>query len=282
MNERLRQFLAAGAFACAPYLASAAGFTGAFQPSMYSDSKISDGVQLIGGQGLVQVSGGPGPSDLNLSLSFNSLSISLPLVVVDNMATLASDTYTVGNTTVLDTYLFSDGNNMALAYVAQDQPSQAISFVVSAWQQSPSFADANSAVGQWMFASVVGDNNLRNLGDGFEAKQYGGFNVVDTGSGYAIDVPQANLHVPLTIAQGNISLASAPARAGSGYWQVLGWTYGNGLGALFFVGNGPNDIADVSITLGLVTQVPEPETWATLLAGLGLLGGVAARRRRPR
>jgi opacity protein-like surface antigen len=37
----------------------------------------------------------------------------------------------------------------------------------------------------------------------------------------------------------------------------------------------------VTITqVGMVSQVPEPETYAMLLAGLGLLGGVARRRRK--
>lgn len=254
----------------------AAPFTGAFEPSMYSDGNIFDGVSLTSGTGTVAVTAGAGPNDLNLSMSFGSVAVSsLPLVVSGNVARLAGGSYTFGTTRVLDTYLLSDSNHMTLAYVAQDL-SGAISYVVSAWQQSPSFAAASTAVGRWMFTSVYSNPNLRS--STFTSKS-GWFNIAPTGSGYAIVVPEVGLNVPVDINQGNISLASAPANVGSGQWQVLDWKVGDGLGALVFIGTEPADPTDVSITLGLVTQaVPEPETWAMLMAGLGLLG-VQIRRR---
>ena len=43
-------------------------------------------------------------------------------------------------------------------------------------------------------------------------------------------------------------------------------------------GAGPNDQWHVVVT-GAVAAVPEPETWAMLLAGLGMVGAVARRRR---
>ena len=45
--------------------------------------------------------------------------------------------------------------------------------------------------------------------------------------------------------------------------------------------NGPQGVGDESWRIGAlsVTAVPEPETYAMLLAGLGLLGGMVRRRR---
>lgn len=279
MNSKLLLIPILWISGCMLATAAVVDFTGTFQPAMYSDSDTRDGVQLASGLGTVTIGAGTSANQLDLSLSFNALSMSLPLVVNDNVATLAGGSYTVGTTTVRDTYLLSDGDNMTLAYVAQDQAG-AISYIVSAWQRNPSFADASTAVGQWVFSPAFGDPNLRDLTNGFRP-QSGGFTINNTGSGYALVVAEMNVIVPLAISQGNFTLTSAPAPAGSGAWQVLGGTYGQGLGALFFVGTELNDETDVSITLGLIRQtVPEPETYTLVLAGLGVLGGVMARRRK--
>jgi len=272
MNNKLSRFLVICVSACLPSLASAVDFTGTFQPQMYSDNDIFNGVQLANGTGAVTVTSGAGPTDLNLTFSFNTLSVSVPLIAAGTAAMLAGNTYTFGTTTVLDTHLLSDGNNIVMDYVAQDQ-SGAISYVVSAWQRNPSFADASTAVGRWVWTSAFGNPNLRDLNGGFHPENLGSGNIVDTGNGYALVTSDNNhLNVPLAIAQGNISLLSAPAPAGTGLWQVLGGTYGQGSGALFFVGTELSDETDVSITLGLVTQaVPEPETRLLMCVGLGFV-----------
>jgi hypothetical protein len=272
MKKRLLAALVLHASVCLSTPVVAAPFMGTFEPSMYSDNNIFDGVNLTTGKGSVVVSAGAG-SGLDLSLSFGSVSISVPLAVAGNVATLPS-VYTAGGTTVLDVHLLSDGNNMAFDYVAKDAAG-AISWIVSAWQQDPSLATASDALGHWVLTSAFENPNLRS--SDFTSKS-GAFDMVGSGSAYALQA--GPIDVPLTIDQGRASLLSAPALAGSGYWQVLDMTYDNhGSGAFFFVGTERYDPTDVSITLGLATQsVPEPGTWAMLVTGLGLLG-VQVRRK---
>ena len=54
--------------------------------------------------------------------------------------------------------------------------------------------------------------------------------------------------------------------------------FSNHLNVLVF----SNDQASWQVTLTPVTSVPEPETYAMLLAGLGLIGGIARRRKEQR
>ena len=72
-------------------------------------------------------------------------------------------------------------------------------------------------------------------------------------------------------------------------WQTFSASLQNvgaGLHTLSFVGTNLNRAADTSVFVDnvkmSVTPVPEPETYAMLLAGLGLMGGVARRRKAAR
>lgn len=65
-----------------------------------------------------------------------------------------------------------------------------------------------------------------------------------------------------------------------GTYQHFSFASTSGVSHFDFVGNavlGNTSIDNVNITT--VTSVPEPETYALLLAGLGLVGGIARRRK---
>ena len=224
---------------------------------MYSDTDISNGVQLASGTGTVVIGGGTGANDLSLTTLFGSMSATVPLVISGNLARLPAGGYTFGTTTVLDVLLLSDGNNMALAYVAQNQ-AKAISFVVSAWQRNPTFADARDAVGRWGWTAAYANANLRDLnGSGFHQETLAAGDIVGSAGAYAMVDSTHGLNVPLTIGQGRASLLSAPAPAGTGLWQVLNMTYDStGSAAGFFVGTELDDPGDVSITIGLLSAQP--------------------------
>lgn len=281
MNHKLCLLSALGIAASLPALASAAGFTGTFSAPMIYEDDVYTGVSFSDVSGEISVTGGVGPGDLNLSFSFGSVSASVPLVIDSSgkLATLAPGSHTVGTATVRDTYLFSDGNNMALAYVAADDSSGTLSYVVSSWQQTPSLADPESAVGRWDFTSIYSTSNLGG-GSAFQPGNDHWFPLRNTGSGYAILEESIDFNVPLAATPGNFSLASAPVRAGSGDWHALHWVFDqHGRAAIFFIGVELDDVTDVGISVGLLTQaVPEPETYVMFLAGLGLLGFAARQR----
>lgn len=79
-----------------------------------------------------------------------------------------------------------------------------------------------------------------------------------------------------TLTTFNEAIFSSPVTLGAGEFIEIG--YGNAGSYLYDHGN-----IDVTITTGAVAApVPEPETYAMMLAGLGLLGFAARRRTLPR
>jgi choice-of-anchor C domain-containing protein len=86
---------------------------------------------------------------------------------------------------------------------------------------------------------------------------------------------------PMTVANINFLVASPPQSRADMNWQPREW--------LFLAGEGPHTLVFQSTTPGPfgpalddvgVTLVPEPETYAMLLAGMGFIGFIARRRRR--
>lgn len=73
----------------------------------------------------------------------------------------------------------------------------------------------------------------------------------------------------ITPGPGKVTLSVGPQLAGNYYLDVAGRTDGT-LGGLY---NG-------SIGVAAVSAVPEPGTYAMLLAGLGVMGAIATRHRR--
>lgn len=70
---------------------------------------------------------------------------------------------------------------------------------------------------------------------------------------------------------------------GSHHWQQYSYSViGTGTDSLRFAAFGAQDTYGGSLDNISVTAVPEPETYALLLAGLGFMGGVARRRKQVR
>ena len=77
------------------------------------------------------------------------------------------------------------------------------------------------------------------------------------------------------IAYGDCTPAALMPRTGSGTKCMAGWNgYSNGV-----LGAGGTMKGTFPNTQTITAAVPEPETYAMLLAGLGLIGGIARRRR---
>jgi choice-of-anchor C domain-containing protein len=85
---------------------------------------------------------------------------------------------------------------------------------------------------------------------------------------------------PMTVANVNFTVVSPPQSRANMNWQERDW--------LFIANDGPHTLTFQSTTPGPygpalddvgVTLVPEPETYAMLLAGMGFIGFVARRRR---
>lgn len=97
-----------------------------------------------------------------------------------------------------------------------------------------------------------------------------------TGSYFAVDYVGMGLDTYLTVGQGSaISLPITGNLSGldvASYQSTFNLTPG---GTYWFKLSGYGEAASYTVTLA---PVPEPETYALLLAGLGLMGAVARRR----
>jgi len=86
----------------------------------------------------------------------------------------------------------------------------------------------------------------------------------------------------VTTSYGTVTLAdvSSVGTYGSSGWQTftLGTPYSGSI--TFGVANGLDQLQPSTLEVSDVTAVPEPESYAMMLAGLALVGGIARRRAR--
>jgi len=84
----------------------------------------------------------------------------------------------------------------------------------------------------------------------------------------------------LTPANGNFLVVSPPQSRANMNWQERDWLFlaNSGTHTLVFQSTTPGPYGPALDDVG-VTLVPEPETYAMLLAGMGLIGFIARRRR---
>jgi hypothetical protein len=169
----------------------------------------------------------------------------------------------------------------------------ALAFSASAAAETYSFTDADIVLEAWVSPYDATEEPLgfRVTGqDGFSLTAFGahpyewqdttvvlGFTAAAPGSTYSIDWANSWLDVSGT----QVSLADFAPTAADGGLAAHAWG-GNGLtSGAAWVFTAPNVdifyISGGSIAYS-VTSVPEPETWAMLLAGFGLIGSIARRR----
>ena len=74
--------------------------------------------------------------------------------------------------------------------------------------------------------------------------------------------------------------AGAPVGTGNVWQQYTGLVRLNGTETLLFYASGRSDSVGGSLdNVSVTTAVPEPESYALMLAGLGLMGAIARRRK---
>lgn len=112
------------------------------------------------------------------------------------------------------------------------------------------------AIAPSSFGPIAGDLLVGNFGDG-----------------------HINIYDPTTHAYlGQVQDASNHALAINGLWAISPGNDGSaGSSHMLYFTAGPN--GETHGLLGVLTPVPEPETYAMLLAGLGLVGAMARRRK---
>jgi hypothetical protein len=100
------------------------------------------------------------------------------------------------------------------------------------------------------------------------------FKFVDNHNGYAVNGGTWSNNTSIGLIGTNLTI-SAPGAAGT-YAYVIGFNDGAGKGKT--LGDWDDFVVGINFTPA-VTPVPEPETYALLLAGLGLMGAIARRRK---
>jgi hypothetical protein len=117
-------------------------------------------------------------------------------------------------------------------------------------------------------------------------------NYVGGGSGiFSLTATGTHTAIWSLATSGVASLGSGAVNGGTGAWTVSN-PFGNKVvsSLVFTAANGKkpascptcsnqSDYTFISLTASPVTPVPEPETYAMLLAGLGLMGAIARRRK---
>lgn len=266
-------------------LAHGQSFVGSFQPTVFYDTNVFDGVQLASDVGDVQIAPGQVPGQLSLSFTYASRTLILPLTASGSVARLSTPNVSIGAATILDLILISDGNNSALGFLerfAAGTPSVRTSFAMAQWQTSTAVPTASPA-GAWATSLSYYHPNVRNAV----------FPVFAPGSGLTSDfvVSQSPLEMvtprgpsfvfPLSQAGTLLQLSTSPYALPSANFHLLNFMYdGFGTGSIITVVAETFDPGDVALGLTLVRAVPEAPTGLLILAGMAALASTFSSRRR--
>ena len=266
-------------------LAHGQSFVGSFQPTVFYDTDVFDGVQLASDLGNVQIAPGHVAGQLSLSFAYASRTLSLPLTASGSVARLSTPNVSIGAATILDLILISDGNNTALGFLerfAAGTPSVRTSFAIAQWQTNTALPTASPA-GTWATSLSYYNPNVRNAV----------FPVFGPGSGLTSQfaVSQSPLEIvtssspafvfPLSQTGTLLQLTTSPFDTGSANFHLLNFMYdGFGAGSVITVVSERFDPADVALGVTLVSVVPEAPAGLLMLTGIALITALSLRRRK--
>ncbi|MFO1319503.1 MAG: hypothetical protein U1F52_07810 [Burkholderiales bacterium] len=258
-------------------------FVGSFSADFRYDENIFDGVQLGSSPGSVVISQGVSPSDLVVEMHWATRIVTVPLLSSGNAALLSRRNHDLGDAIAMDVALLSDGNNMVLAYVEAAKTNLSpnpISFAVAQWQRNPATVGTADLLGQWQTTVTADDTNLRDVTNGLslipsDFRSPIVFSLQD--DPLSMTIPPT-FTLPLAVSGNRLIVPGTPTALNGAVRHAFEFMFGAGRnGSFFSVATELDDLADVSLTIGLVSGVPEPEV--TYLLGVGIAIVVAFRRR---
>jgi len=243
------------------------GGSGATTSDMvYASYSSSDGWGWAGGAGSVQgnlsiTNTGGNASPANETFKFNVGS------TVDSLnTTYGTGNWSIANATLTFASSYSVQNNprfgvgsgtFDIYWVGSDSWAQSKGTTTDR-QLNPIYASSASALQTWAGSeSLLGSESFAVAGSGYVNLSYS----LASDSSFINDIITAS-------ATGNNNSASL---------YLMGTS--NTLGMIIFTGGQGQALPTLSFDVVSVTAVPEPESYAMFLAGLGMLGAIARRRR---
>jgi hypothetical protein len=177
------------------------------------------------------------------------------------------------NGTAFGNYFNSTGAAAATSYVT----SGGRLFLNAAYNSGPTVTNTGAGT-QLLYGDYFSNNNIQITAAGLAAGLGTGLTgTAFTGSSFTHNAVLGSL-IPLIV--GETGTALAGGQVGAGYFLLGGQTTTN-----FHVGVGDNDPFNLRVNqLNLAANadlnggVPEPATWAMMIAGFGLVGGAMRRR----